>query len=120
MKNKTKSILFLAIVSLASWAAAQCIGTFPAGSSYFEICEKVVDVGCLILDILEAIIVGVAVLVLAIAGFQWTSSAFNEDMQRRAEAKEKIIQVLIGLAIAMAAAQLVVLLFGGSLGSFTC
>lgn len=109
----------MAIICLASLAAAQC-ANFPAGSSYFEICEKVVDVGCLILAILQGIIAAVAILVIVLAGFQWTSSAFFDDMQRRAEAKEKIIQVIIGLAIAMAAMRLIVLLFGGNLGSISC
>lgn len=119
MKNKTKPTLILTIICFASLAAAQC-ATFVAGSSYFEICEKVVEVGCLILAILQGIVAAVAVLVLVLAGFQWTSSAFFDDMQRRAEAKEKIIQVIVGLAIAMFAMRLVVLLFGGGLGTISC
>ncbi len=119
MKNKTKLAVFAAALLLASWAAAQC-GSFASGSSYYEICTKVVSVGCLILAILQGIVAATAILVLVLAGFQWTSSAFHDDMQKRAEAKEKIIQVIVGLAIAMCAMRLVVFLFGGGLGSVSC
>jgi type IV secretory pathway VirB2 component (pilin) len=119
MKNKTKLALIMALISLASWATAQC-NNFAAGSSYYEICVKVIDVGCNILAILQGIIAAVAVLVIVLAGHQWITSGFFEDPQRRNEAKEKIVQTIVGVLVAMCAMQLIVLLFGGNLGSISC
>ena len=112
-KHSTTLVLLLMLLILPV-AIAQCAGF--SDQKYITICEKIVDVGCKILLLIQSIAAGIATVMIILAGYQWIASAGFEDPRRRTEAKERIVHVFIGLVFIMVATQLINYLFGGSLG----
>jgi Na+-driven multidrug efflux pump len=123
MNKKTLQALAIsAILSLtffAGTAAAQACNALN-DPKYQTICNRITEVACRILLVIQGIALAVGGLVITLAGHQWISSGFFDDPKRRSEAKERIVYTIIGLIIVMIAVQLVNLLFIGSVGFISC
>ncbi|MEA1925607.1 MAG: hypothetical protein U9M95_07040, partial [Candidatus Altiarchaeota archaeon] len=90
--------VFLLLLVLSSVVLAQGISAEIA-----DIRDKVIEVACYLLVIIEGIVGFLAVLVFVLAALKWIVS---EDAEERAEVKEKLAHILVGVVIVILALEL--------------
>ncbi len=90
------------LLVLSSVALAQGIS-----NEITKIRDKVIAVACYILVIIEGVVGFLAVLVFVLAALKWIVS---EDAEERAEVKEKLANILIGVVIVILALELAVVI----------
>jgi len=97
-----KLVVFLLLLVLSSSVLAQGIS-----AEIGAIRDKVIQVACYILVIIEGVVGFLAVLVFVLAALKWIVS---DDAHQRAEVKEKLANILVGVVIVILALELAVVI----------
>jgi hypothetical protein len=107
---ENKQIIALMILGL--------ILTGYATASVSTVTSNILTMVCNIVKVLAGVAVGLAALVIIVAGIKWIGS--SEDAGARAQAKTTIVHALVGLVIIIVAVALVNWTVGALLTNFDC